>query len=101
MYDSGPWGKSSTKDISVVDKFIDSLQRHNFIRNRENIQSAHLELKQLKVNKSVVYDKSLETDLPEKRNCYVECEDIIISQEAKNGRCETHLDLTTWGYLCL
>lgn len=31
MYDSGPWGKSSTKDISVVDKFIDSLQRHNFI----------------------------------------------------------------------
>lgn len=97
MYDSGPWGKSSTKDISVVDKFIDSLQRHNLIKK----QRKHLELKQLKVNKSVVYDKSLETDLPGKRNSYVEREDIIISQEAKNGRCETRLNLTTWGYLCL
>lgn len=95
MYDSGPWGKSSTKDISVVDKVIDSLQRHSFIRNRENIQSANLELKQLKVNKSVVYDKSLETDLPGKRNHYVEREAIITSQDARNGRCETCLSWTT------
>jgi hypothetical protein len=37
MYDSGHYRKPPTKERDLGDKFLDRLQRHSFIKNKENL----------------------------------------------------------------